>query len=128
MWSAAGTSPASSAASAARRRRRERARWSAQGRLYAAGDGCAATGTRAGTTNPSENPSRWHTGGARDCGRIGAGEVVLVAAGQCVVAWWSGAARGGRRPASGDGVAAAEHRIGVEGAGATPRVFAGLSS
>ena len=42
-------------------------------------------------------------------------------------AWWSGAARGGRRPASGDGVAAAEHRIGVEGAGATPRVFVGLA-
>ena len=53
-WSAAGASPASSEASAARRRRRERARWSAQGRLYVAGDGCAATGTTS-----RHNESQW---------------------------------------------------------------------
>ena len=48
MWSAAGTSPASSAASAARRRRRERPRWSAQAvHMWPA----------TGTTNPGGNPN-----------------------------------------------------------------------
>ena len=58
---------------------------------------------RAATTNPSGNPILRFCGRARHCGGIGAGEVVLAVGGgrAALVAWWSCAARGGRRSVGG---------------------------